>query len=118
MFVTGSLSGDRSIREEPGDASHPLSRGVKRSGTRGVELFADHFGGILVRLRAQREFPVPAPEDLDKEFVAVHAQGKQGRAELAALLGPDALGMIWLFEFAWAQLFGVLFASVDFRHVE
>jgi len=116
VFVTTPLSGDRSIRVESGRRSHPLARGVTGRGTQGVEMFADHFGGMLVRLRSQRPFPVPAPAELDPQFVAIHSHAQQGRSDLAALLGEDALGMVWLFEFAWAQLFAIVTLEV-FGHV-
>ncbi len=114
VFVTNSLSGERTIRTESG--SYPLSRGVSGTGSHGVELFADHFGGALARLSKQSPFPVPAPEELDPDFVAVHSQASEARSELAALLGKDALGMVWLFEFAWAQLFAIVTLEV-YGHV-
>jgi hypothetical protein len=116
VFVTGSLSGDRAITVEAGKPSHPLSRGINGRGTRGVDMFADHFGGMLVRLWKQRPFPVPTPAELDPEFVAIHSHARQGQSDLAALLGKDALGMVWLFEFAWAQLFAIVTLEV-FGHV-
>jgi len=116
VFVTRSLSGDETIRVDSGKPSHPLSRGITGSGLKGVEMFADHFGGIMVRLRNRRPFPVPAPAELDPEFVAVHSHARPGQSELAALLGEDALGMVWLFEFAWAQLFAIVTIEV-FGHV-
>lgn len=116
VFVTGSLSGDRTLRVDAGRPSHPLARGVAGRGTRGVEMFADHFGGMLVRLWKQRPFPVPAPAELDPEFVAIHSHARQGQSDLAALLGNDALGMVWLFEFGWAQLFAIVTIEV-FGHV-
>ncbi|TDD58598.1 hypothetical protein E1263_18470 [Kribbella antibiotica] len=112
VFVTNSLSGERTIRTEADSATHPLSRGVSGNAATGVELFADHFGGALARLAKQRPFPVPAPQDLDPEFVAVHSQASGAQSELAALLGKNALGMVWLFEFAWAQLFAIVTLEV------
>lgn len=116
VFATTSLSGKRTTRIEAGQLSHPLSRGFTGSGTKGADMFADHFGGILARLRKQRPFPVPAPDELDPEFVAIHSHADEGQSDLAALLGEDALGMIWLFEFAWAQLFGIVTLEV-FGHI-
>lgn len=116
VFVTSSLSGERTTRIESGRPSHPLSRGVTGSGAQGVEMFADHFGGIMARLLKQRPFPVPAPEELDPEFVAIHSHAAEGQSDLAELLGEDALGMVWLFEFAWAQLFAIVTLEV-FGHI-
>ncbi|MFK4089483.1 TetR/AcrR family transcriptional regulator [Kribbella sp. NPDC020789] len=112
VFVTNSLSGERTIRTEADSGTHPLSRGMSGSGGHGVELFADHFGGALARLSKQRPFPVPAPEELDPDFVAVHSHASGAQSELAALLGRNALGMVWLFEFAWAQLFAIVTLEV------
>jgi len=116
VFATSSLSGERTTRIDPEQPSHPLSRGVTGSGTQGIEMFADHFGGILARLLTQRPFAVPAPEELDPEFVAIHSHAGQGRSDLAVLLGRNALGMVWLFEFAWAQLFAIVTLEV-FGHI-
>jgi AcrR family transcriptional regulator len=116
VFATTSLSGERTTRTESGQIRHPLSRGFTGGGTKGVDMFADHFGGKLARLLKQRPFPVPAPEELDPEFVAIHSNAGQGQSDLVTLLGKDALGMIWLFEFAWAQLFAIVTLEV-FGHI-
>ncbi|MEU8238205.1 hypothetical protein AB0C07_08170 [Actinoplanes missouriensis] len=118
VFATTPLSGERTSRAASGEPSHPLVRAVAGggSGATGVEMFADHFGGILARLRAQRAFPVPAVTDLDPAFVALHSKTVSARPELGELLGKDALGLVWLFEFAWAQLLAIVALEV-FGHI-
>lgn len=116
VFATTSLSGERTTRVVSGRSTHPLSRGMTGNSKQGVEMFADHFGGIMARLLQKRPFPVPAPDELDPEFVAVHAQSSRRDSEVAAMLGKDALGMVWLFEFSWAQLYGIVTLEV-FGHI-
>ncbi len=116
VFATTPLSGERTTRTESGRVSHPLSRGASGGGTSGVQMFADYFGGMLARLMKQRPFPVPAPEDLDPEFVAIHSDTRPGQSDLLELLGRDALGMVWLFEFGWAQLLAIVALEV-FGHI-
>lgn len=63
VFVTNSLSGERTIRTDAESATHPLSRGVTGTGnTHGVELFADHFGGALARLSSNAPSRSPPPK--------------------------------------------------------
>jgi AcrR family transcriptional regulator len=116
VFATTPLSGEHTTRTDSGRQSHPLSRGVSGGATRGVEMFADYFGGMLARLMRQRPFPVPAVEDLDPEFVAIHSVARPGQSDLLQLLGRDALGMVWLFEFGWAQLLSIVALEV-FGHI-
>ncbi|MGA4838175.1 TetR/AcrR family transcriptional regulator [Streptomyces sp. G45] len=115
VFQTHSLSGEHIARSESGQRVHPLAPtgGVGAAG--GVRLFADFFGRIFIGLSQRRPFPVPAVEDLDEDFVALHS-GQDGRPDLVRLLGEDALGLIWLFELAWAQLYGIVTLEV-FGHI-
>ncbi|MFF4214135.1 TetR/AcrR family transcriptional regulator [Streptomyces sp. NPDC001796] len=116
VFATTSLTGERTAGSAAGRPRHPLARGGAEGATSGVEMFANFFGGIFTRLLRQRPFPVPGPEELDEEFVAVHAQPGDGGTDITALLGKDALGMIWLFELSWAQLYGIITLEV-FGHI-
>ncbi|MER7756981.1 WHG domain-containing protein [Kitasatospora sp. NPDC097643] len=115
VFHTNSLSGEHVARAEAGRPRHPLApTGPDAAG--GVQLFADFFGRIFIRLSQRHPFPVPAREELDEDFVAVHSPGGEGKPDLAALLGEDGLGLIWLFELSWAQLYGIVTLEV-FGHV-
>lgn len=116
VFATTSLSGERTTRSEAGRPRHPIAAEAAGSPTAGVEMFANVFGGIFARLLQQRPFPVPGRDELDPEFVAVHDLAGERGADLTALLGDDALGRIWLFELAWAQLYGIITLEV-FGHV-
>lgn len=116
VFHTSSLSGEHVAGSEAGKPLHPLSPATTGRATEGVQMFADFFGRIFIALSRQRPFPVPGREELDADFVAVHSPGGDGKPDLVALLGEDGLGLIWLFELAWAQLYGIVTLEV-FGHV-
>jgi AcrR family transcriptional regulator len=116
VFHTNSLSGEHVARSEAGETRHPLAPATTGGASGGVRRFAEFFGGIFIRLSQQHPFPVPAREDLDEEFVAVHSPGGDGEPDLVNLLGRDGLGLIWLFELAWAQLYGIVTLEV-FGHI-
>jgi AcrR family transcriptional regulator len=116
VFHTNSLSGEHVTRSEAGKPLHPLAPSATKGAARGVQEFAEFFGEIFVRLSRQRPFPVPAREELDNAFAAVHSPGGDGRADLVGLLGKDGLGLVWLFELSWAQLYGIVTLEV-FGHV-
>ncbi|MEU8845662.1 WHG domain-containing protein [Streptomyces sp. NPDC048564] len=115
VFHTNSLSGEHVTRSEAGKP-HPLAPSTAAGAADGVQKFAEFFGGIFVRLSQQRPFPVPAREELDDAFAAVHSPGGDGRPDLVGLLGKDGLGLIWLFELSWAQLYGIVTLEV-FGHI-
>lgn len=116
VFHTNSLSGEHVTRSEAGKPLHPLAPSTAAGAADGVQKFAEFFGGIFVRLSQQRPFPVPAREELDDAFTAVHSPGGDGRPDLVGLLGKDGLGLIWLFELSWAQLYGIVTLEV-FGHI-
>ncbi|WP_369212139.1 TetR/AcrR family transcriptional regulator [Streptomyces flavofungini] len=116
VFHTSSLSGEHVARSEAGKALHPLSPATGKGAAEGVQMFAEFFGRIFIGLSRQHPFPVPSRAELDEEFVAVHSPGGPGKPDLVALLGADGLGLIWLFELAWAQLYGIVILEV-FGHV-
>jgi AcrR family transcriptional regulator len=116
VFHTSSLSGEHVARSEAGQPLHPLAPATTGSAAEGVQMFADFFGRIFIGLSQQHPFPVPAREELDEDFVAVHSPGGEGKPDLVRLLGRDGLGLIWLFELAWAQLYGIVTLEV-FGHI-
>ena len=71
------------------------------------ERFGAYFAGVFTRLWAARPFPVPSRDQLDPSFLQLH-QGMTGH--------PDALGMLWVFEMAWARLYGLVALEV-FGHI-
>jgi AcrR family transcriptional regulator len=81
----------------------------------GAELFGGFFSEIFARLWAKYQFPVPTDEELDPvivEAVQAHAKlipGMDG-------LGTASPGMAWLFERAWARLYGIVTLEV-FGHI-
>ena len=82
----------------------------------GAELFGGFFSEIFARLWAKYQFPVPTDEELDPvivEAVQAHAKlipGMDG-------LGTASRGMAWLFERAWARLYGIVALEV-FGHIK
>ncbi|MFE9020833.1 TetR/AcrR family transcriptional regulator [Streptomyces sp. NPDC007808] len=116
VFHTNSLSGEHVTRSEGGRTRHPLAPSGAQGTFEGVQRFAEFFGGIFVRLSQQRPFPVPPSDELDDAFAAVHSPGGDGRPDLVGLLGKDGLGLMWLFELSWAQLYGIVTLEV-FGHI-
>ncbi|MCM2389884.1 TetR/AcrR family transcriptional regulator [Streptomyces albipurpureus] len=116
VFHTNSLSGEHVARSEAGQSLHPLAPASAGSPAGGVQMFADFFGRIFMNLAQQNPFPLPAREELDEDFVAVHSPAEEGKPDLAGLLGRDGLGLLWLFELSWAQLYGIVTLEV-FGHV-
>jgi AcrR family transcriptional regulator len=81
----------------------------------GVDLFGAFFSEIFGRLWERYKFPVPADADLDPDVLAVlRAQIKP--PEVTDGLGAVTPGMIWMFERAWARLYGTVTLEV-FGHV-
>lgn len=116
VFHTRTLSGEHVARSEAGKPLHPLAPAATEDAAAGVQMFAEFFGRIFITLSRQHPFPVPAPEELDEDFVAVHSPGGDGKPDLVKLLGKDGLGLIWLFELSWAQLYGIVTLEV-FGHI-
>ncbi|GLF93012.1 TetR/AcrR family transcriptional regulator [Streptomyces yaizuensis] len=116
VFHTNSLSGEHVARSKAGKPLHPLAPPPQEGAADGVQKFADFFGRIFIGVSQQYPFPVPSRAELDDDFVAVHSPGGSGKPDLARLLGADGLGLIWLFELAWAQLYGIVTLEV-FGHI-
>jgi AcrR family transcriptional regulator len=81
----------------------------------GVHLFASFFAEIFGRLWAKYRFPIPSDADLDPALVEVlRTQIKP--PEVTDGLGTPSPGMVWMFERAWARLYGTVTLEV-FGHV-
>lgn len=83
-----------------------------------TELFCDFsgfFADIFLRLWQQVPFPVPATEALDPTFVAMCCEAADAKLP-GVSAGPDALGILWTYEMAWARLYGIVTLEV-FGHV-
>ena len=81
----------------------------------GVHLFASFFGEIFGRLWAKYQFPVPADDELDPELLEI-LRSEIKPVEVTDALGTPSPGMVWLFERAWARLYGTVTLEV-FGHV-
>jgi AcrR family transcriptional regulator len=81
----------------------------------GADLFAAFFGEIFGRLWERYRFPVPADSDLDPEVLAV-LRSQITPSTVTDGLGAATPGMIWMFERAWAKLYGTVTLEV-FGHV-
>ncbi|HEV7148268.1 MAG TPA: WHG domain-containing protein [Pedococcus sp.] len=84
-------------------------------GQSGGDLFAAFFGEIFGRLWERYRFPVPADADLDPEVLAV-LESQSPPTAVTGGLGAATPGMIWMFERAWAKLYGTVTLEV-FGHV-
>jgi AcrR family transcriptional regulator len=84
----------------------------------GSQIFIDFFGEVFFRLWQQRRFPVPSPDQLEPAVVARWRESADSpKSGLLELLGDDGIGVLWLFELAWARLYGSVTLEV-FGHLD
>jgi len=83
----------------------------------GEAIFTDFFGELFMRLWHQRRFPVPSRDSLDPAVLAVWEETGSARQATAELFGDDGIGVLWLFELAWARLYGIVTLEV-FGHID
>jgi AcrR family transcriptional regulator len=108
--------GSRASATRPGTFTRPEVEALAPCVTdNGADLFAGFFSEIFGRLWAKYQFPVPADEDLHPAVLAVL------RADLTPATVTDGFGaitpgMVWMFERAWARLYGTVTLEV-FGHV-
>ena len=82
----------------------------------GAHEFSAFFSDIFGRLWRRYRFPVPADDELPEGVVEV-LSGTAGEApDKLAGLGAVTPGMVWMFERAWARLYGTVTLEV-FGHV-
>jgi AcrR family transcriptional regulator len=82
----------------------------------GAELFGGFFSEIFGRLWLKYHFPLPTDDELDPGIVeALHAHAKLVPGMDGIGPTPSA-GMDWLFERAWARLYGIVTLEV-FGHI-
>lgn len=105
MIFAGLLSGQSGMRGPSHDDS--------KTAQDGSELFAGYFAEIFVKLAAAGRIRVP-DLSLDDPSMRelVTGQERPTDQDLIALLGPDGPGVMWLFQLAWARLYGVVILEV------
>ena len=81
----------------------------------GVHLFAAFFSEIFGRLWAKYQFSVPSDDELDPELLEI-LRSEIKPDEVTEGLGSPTPGMVWMFERAWARLYGTVTLEV-FGHV-
>lgn len=81
----------------------------------GVRLFGAFFSEIFGRLWTRYQFPVPEDDELPPAVLSVLAEQTKP-AEVTDGLGSVSPGMVWMFERAWARLYGTVTLEV-FGHV-
>ena len=81
----------------------------------GVHLFAAFFSEIFGRLWVKYQFAVPTDDELDPALVEI-LRSEIKPDEVTEGLGSPTPGMIWMFERAWARLYGTVALEV-FGHV-
>ena len=105
----------------PGDGPHEHSfplLATQDECAEGESLFTDFFGELFYRLWDQRRFPVPPVDALEPAVVARWTDAEPGpKADLVKLFGDDGIGVLWLFELAWARLYGIVTLEV-FGHMD
>ena len=85
----------------------------------GVHLFAAFFSEIFGRLWVKYQFAIPTDDELDPALLEIlrgelppHGDESSG----SGALGAPTPGMVWMFERAWARLYGTVTLEV-FGHV-
>jgi AcrR family transcriptional regulator len=81
----------------------------------GVHLFAAFFSEIFGRLWVKYQFAIPTDDELDPALLEI-LRSEIGPAEVTGALGSPTPGMVWMFERAWARLYGTVTLEV-FGHV-
>lgn len=105
MIFAGLLSG----QSGKGGPSHDVSRAAQD----GSELFADYFVAIFVRLAEEDMIRMPDLNNLDDSMQDLLANRTRATDQaLVDLLGPDGPSLLWLFQLAWARLYGVVILEV------
>ncbi len=100
----------------PPKTSHPKFP-VGDDCVEGEAIFTDFFGELFFHLWDRRRFPVPARDALEPAVVARWEEADSGRRAMVDLFGEDGLGVLWLFELAWARLYGIVTLEV-FGHID
>lgn len=77
----------------------------------GSDAFSAFFSEVFERVWARYHFHVPTEEDLDPEVWAVLRTTTLPEASLAEF-GPVTPGLVWMFERAWAALYGTVTLEV------
>lgn len=108
----------------PGDAPHdhsfPLLANAQAGEgcAEGESLFTDFFGELFYRLWDQVRFPAPSREELEPGVVARWESAEESpKKGLAEMFGEHGVGVLWLFELAWARLYGIVTLEV-FGHLD
>jgi len=81
----------------------------------GVHLFAAFFSEIFGRLWLRYQFAIPTDDELDPELLEI-LRSEIKPDEVTHGLGSPTPGMVWMFERAWARLYGTVALEV-FGHV-
>ena len=81
----------------------------------GVHLFGAFFSEIFGRLWEKYQFPLPADSELDPAVLAA-LRDQIKPAAVTDGFGTVTPGMVWMFERAWARLYGTVTLAV-FGHV-
>jgi AcrR family transcriptional regulator len=81
----------------------------------GVHLFAAFFSEIFGRLWVKYQFAIPSDDELDPALLDI-LRGELKPVEVTDGFGTPTPGMVWMFERAWARLYGTVTLEV-FGHV-
>ncbi|PZT71074.1 hypothetical protein DN402_01685 [Streptomyces sp. SW4] len=114
VFQTNSLSGEHVARSEA-DGRSTRSRRMRRDPPAGCSCSPTSSGRSSSGWHSGSRSPFPPGRNSTRSSWRCTPR-RDGRPDVAELLGPDGLGMIWLFELAWAQLYGIVTLEV-FGHV-
>jgi AcrR family transcriptional regulator len=112
VFASPALDEAAGAAARPKD---PLLAGTACEPVDGSEQFAGFFGELFGRLWAKYHFPVPAEDELDPEVLQILCEGVKPQGVTEAF-GDASPGMAWVFERAWARLYGTVTLEV-FGHL-
>ncbi|TDT30088.1 hypothetical protein CLV29_3112 [Naumannella halotolerans] len=104
LIFAGLLSG----QSDMGGPSHTESTSRDHDGS---DQFANYFAGIFIELSAANMINVPDFTDADDSMYELIVGRKRSSGEMIDL-GSGGPGVIWLFQLAWARLYGVVILEV------
>lgn len=104
LIFAGLLSG----QSDMGGPSHKESTQAHD----GSDHFANYFAGIFIELSAANMINIPDFTNADESMYELIAGRRRTSNDELINLGADGPGVIWLFQLAWARLYGVVILEV------
>ncbi len=113
LFATPSTEWPQS--SEP-PVREPLTSLSNCTPDNGSDEFSAYFSELFTRLLGRYDVPIPADDELDPRVVAALKGDATPTTQLPGEPGSVPAGLVWIFERAWARLYGTITLEV-FGHV-